>query len=310
MGKENPNPIIRGVKAIVRSRVGQAATAVAVLGLSGVDINCGKPATEVRPTATPAGIGYKIGDIADPRIKEIAERLSDKTIEQPVSEEDILAFNAYLGARASNTATAATAEAQKPKVLPEIITAETITKAGGMVTLPAKDVRDLQKEAADRGEVKIPIPKEVIDAGGKITVGEILPTGARLLSISVPSGTNLAFSSPIEGKVIKAQTINAATNLITIESGSRIWSIYSPRVSVFKVKVGDSVSLGTLLLEVSYNPNDPTQQAFEKQSATGVSGEIVQIANGDKQTNKPDELSLLSVGNYLRTTGGELITVS
>lgn len=123
-----------------------------------------------------------------------------------------------------------------------------------------------QKESLAKGEFRLPVSQQMLDIGGRMEQGSLLPSGERDLFVVVPPNIEFVFPSLIDGKVIGVDKAGPAINVVSIQvdGGKNVVfiSIANPTI-----KVGDMVSMGSALFRLKYDPDSAQQKTFEERGA-------------------------------------------
>lgn len=320
MGKEergispkNPGVLERAAKWAVRSPVGRVVTAAAVLGVSGVDINCGKPAAEVRPTitSTPTEEQYLTGlkgqgiptlvPVGGQELSEeiiaIGEKIKNR---QPLTPEEGALANQFNLEHPQKGEAPTPAEAQKPKVLPKVINNETTN----FVQLPPGEIQALIDEVQPKGERKLPMP-DIVKNNPKISIKEITDNSGRYKSLALVSsetGTRtyglpaLRAGTVIELNVSKLGQLSTFRSVgIKTEDGN-IYGYLVPDNASSNFKIGDYVTAGQIIITFIYAPNSPQVDSWisglQSQTKEAPAETIATIGGGSKGLSENDILTL------------------
>lgn len=140
------------------------------------------------------------------------------------------------------------------KEIPNVITLVSLEEAGrGIVVWTAEQIETARAEAAQRGEMKIPLEKTVFDLGGKY---QTVPNKTGL-AIVLDNEMEYKPSALIKGKVQKAARGNSAMNVIRIqgENKRKIQHAFPLNNSMIKVAAGDDVEPNDNIYSTSQDAN-------------------------------------------------------
>lgn len=151
------------------------------------------------------------------------------------------------------------------KPLPEVINNETVK----FVSPAPEIVENMIKDSIERGEPKIPLPKQVKEKNLEVKTLTTKMNKIPVLGFFAKEGQTIDMPALTGGVVIQAEgslmEAGAGANIIKIKYDNGLIVTYAyASGSEWNVKVGERVSIGQRLFSTTYKQGSKGQEVFEK----------------------------------------------
>ncbi len=190
------------------------------------------------------------------------------------------------------TATPEPTPTREVKPIPDIITLASLEQAGrGIVVWTPEQIEAARAEAAQRGEIKFPLPKIVFDLGGKFQ-SPTTKDGLVITDID-PTIKDVEFPALIKGVALKTGPANKRANVVTIQSTDKLnYNLIFPLTgSTILTQVGREVNADQSIFSTRFD--NTFSQGFPLWSMPNKFAAI-SISNPDGSLAKIDQTNILT----------------